>query len=193
VNRCRTSGVRRLVGALLGSALLTSPAWAQQAKQPPPPLDVEILFRAGEYAKALPLYEQRVKAGANPELAAHALFQMGQCLTGLQKYKEAVTRFDAVVKQFPFSTWADDALLRKGCLQAGVLKQGGAAIETWDSLIRQYPRSERIPEARFDTGMIEWLGGRKQAARASWQPLIRDYPWHSFATQAQLYLKEGKP
>jgi len=158
----------------------------------PPDSFAEIRFRAGDYAKALPLYEEQLAASQDLQARAHALFQIGQCLTGLQKYKEAVGKFDELVARFPTSSAATSALLRKGCLQAGVLKQTKEGLATWETLIEKYPRSTLVPEASFYMGMVEWVQGHKQAAREIWQTLERNYPQHPRTAMAKLYLQKGK-
>ena len=153
---------------------------------------VDIRFRAGDYAKALPLYEQQLTVSQDPQVRAHAMFQIGQCLTGLQRYTEAVKEFDQLLALFPASSFAATALLRKGCLQAGVLKQTKEGLATWETLIKKYPRSVVIPEASFYMGMVEWVQGHKQAARETWQMLERDYPQHPRTAMAKLYLQKGQ-
>ena len=153
----------------------------------------EIRFRAGDYAKALPLYEEQLAASPDAQVRAHALFQIGQCQTGLQKYKEAIQSFDQLVSFFPNSSSAASALLRKGCLQAGVLKQSKVGLATWETLIEKYPRSTLVPEASFYMGMVEWVQGHKQAAREIWQTLEKNYPQHPRTSMAKLYMQKGKP
>lgn len=154
---------------------------------------IEILFHAGKYAEAYQAYQQMLVQSADPEISAYALFQSGQCLTGLHEYRDAVARFDELLRRYPLSAWADKALLRKGCLQAGVLKNHGDGIETWGELIRNHPKSDLIPEAAFYRGMVEWIDGHKQAARESWHILVLQYPHDPWTAQAKLYLGEDKP
>ncbi len=163
------------------------------ADEAPPDSFVEIRFRAGDYAKALPLYEQQLAVSQDPQVRAQAMFQIGQCLTGLQRYTEAVKEFDQLLVLYPATSPAPVALLRKGCLQAGVLKQTTAGLATWATLIQKYPRSAVIPEANFYMGMVEWVHGHKQAARDAWQVLERNYPQHPRTAMAKLYLQSGKP
>ena len=90
----------------------------------------DIQFRAGKYDTALPLYQQQLVAISDPERGGQILFQVGQCLTGMRKYAEAVAAFENVVMKFPDSSLADDALLRKGAVQVGLLHQPAAGIAT---------------------------------------------------------------
>lgn len=57
-------------------------------------------------------------------------------------------------------------------------------------LIRKYPKSDLVPEARFLIGMVDWIEGQKTRARETWRILTRDFPQHPRSVQAQLYLKE---
>jgi TolA-binding protein len=154
---------------------------------------IEIMFHAGKYPEALQAYQQELAQGKDAETSAHALFQSGQCLTGMKEYRDAVARFDELLTRYPFSSWADKALLRRGCVQAGVLKKHRAGIETWQELIKKYPQSDLLPEAAFYVGIVEWIDGHKQAARESWHILVLQYPQHPRTAQAKLYLGENKP
>ncbi len=179
-----------LTFVLVGACLITP--MVGLADEAAPDSFAEIRFRAGDYAKALPLYEEQLAASPDAQVRAHALFQIGQCQTGLQKYKEAVQAFDQLLSFFPTSSSAAAALLRKGCLQAGVLKQTKEGLATWETLIEKYPRSPLVPETRFYMGMVEWVQGHKQAAREIWQVLERNYPQHPRTAMAKLYLQKGK-
>ncbi|MBI4023474.1 MAG: tetratricopeptide repeat protein [Verrucomicrobia bacterium] len=171
---------------------------------PPPPSDSadsgknhpgpgDLLFRSGQYDKALPLYQQQLATASDAETGGHALFHIGQCLTVLHRYPDAVGAFDNLLVKFPTSSWADDAMLRKGSVQAGLLKNPQAGITTWLDLLKKYPKSNLVPEARFLAGMLDWIGGQKSRAKETWRVLIRDFPDHPRAEQAQLYLGEKRP
>ncbi len=155
------------------------------------PDQAELYFRAGEYDKALPLYQQQLGAVSQAEEGGRILFNIGQCLTGMKKYAESVAAFDNLLVKFPTSSFADQALLRKGSVQAGLLKMAPAGIAAWQELIRKYPKSDLVPEARFLVGMMDWIGGQKGRAKDTWRILIHDFPRHPRSAQAQLYM-EGK-
>ena len=111
----------------------------------------------------------------------------------MKKYAEAVGAFDNLLVKFPAASWADDALLRKGALQAGLLQKTAAGIAAWQELLKKHPKSNLAPEARFLVGMLDWIGGQKSRAKETWRVLIREFPDHPRAAQAQLYLGEKRP
>jgi TolA-binding protein len=149
----------------------------------------EWLFRAGKYAEAIPLFQQELLAAADADSAGRALFHIGQCLTATRRYKEAVAAFDNLLSRYPTSSWADDALLRKGCVQAGFLRNASAGIATWRELIRSYPLSDKAPEAYFYLGAIQWVRGQRSSAREEFQALARRFPQHPLSERARLYLQ----
>lgn len=148
----------------------------------------ELLFRAGKYAEAMPVFQRQLVTAGDADAAGRGLFHIGQCLTASRRYSEAVAAFDNLVAKFPTSSWTDDALLRKGAVQAGFLKNSAAGISTWRELIKKYPTSERVPEAYFYIGAVQWTKGQRSSAREAFRVLVRDHAQSPFGAQARLYL-----
>ena len=148
----------------------------------------DLFFRAGEYDKALPLYQQQLGAVSDAENGGRLLFHIGQCLTGMKQYKESAAAFGNAMVKFPASSWSDDALLRKGSIQAGLMHNPVYGLATWQELIKKYSKSDLVPEARFLMGMVDWINGQKSRAKDTWRILIHDFPKHARSAQAQQYL-----
>jgi TolA-binding protein len=74
---------------------------------------------------------------------------MADCHYKQGEFKNAVLRFDDVVRNFPDGNRAPDALYRQG---EALLKLGPgfreAARRAFERVLKEYPDSARVPEAR---------------------------------------------
>jgi TolA-binding protein len=103
-------------------------------------------------------------------LAAQAKFRAGECLMEAKQYAEAIKRF-AVFRDVPqfhdLPGLSDRAVLRIGHAHAQ-LKQWDAARQAFEYVIRRYPGSRWIHEARFGLG---WANEELQ----QWEPAANAY------------------
>jgi tol-pal system protein YbgF len=78
-------------------------------------------------------------------------------------YDLAIQGFGEYIKQFPSTDFTDNAQYWVGESLYGK-KQFAEAIEAWNTLFRDYPSSDKLPDARVKKGMaLERLGRRSQA------------------------------
>ena len=60
------------------------------------------------------------------------------------------------------------------------------ALSQYEVLYKQFPDSERAPEAKYRVGMIQWKSlGDIKAAKNTFSTLITDYPRSSWAQEAR--------
>jgi tol-pal system protein YbgF len=78
-------------------------------------------------------------------------------------YDLAIAGFTEYIKAYPATDFTDNAQYWIGeCLYGK--KQFAEAIEAWNTLFRDYPSSDKLPDARVKKGMaLEKLGRRSQA------------------------------
>ena len=78
-------------------------------------------------------------------------------------YDLAIAGFAEYIKAYPATDFTDNAQYWIGeCLYGK--KQFAEAIEAWNTLFRDYPSSDKLPDARVKKGMaLEKLGRRSQA------------------------------
>ena len=88
--------------------------------------------------------------------ADDAAFWMADCHYKQGDYKNAVLRFDDVVRNYPSGNRAPDALYRQG---ESLLKLGPsyheAARRAFQRVLKEYPDSARAPQAREQLKLIE--------------------------------------
>ena len=65
------------------------------------------------------------------------------------------------------------------------------AMGQYELIYRQFPDSERAPEAKYRIGMIEWQHQRDyKKAKNTFSTLISDYPKSKWAAQARASYEE---
>lgn len=125
----------------------------------------EILYsRMENYEEAVTHYQGLLSGtfGAQwaPDERAEFMFRVGKGYFYLSRFREAVESFQAVLRDFPGSPMAEEALFEIGLCHytQGEQSPGGqqagsgvyrTAIATFEKLIRDHPKSPRAVEARF--------------------------------------------
>jgi len=103
---------------------------------------------------------------------------------GIGQYDLAIEGFQAYIKSFPRSDWADDAqvYICKSYLLAG---NNEKAVEACDTAIRNYPTGNMIPDAYYRKGIA--LSNLKDlpGARAACETVVKNYKDSDVAILAQ--------
>jgi len=103
---------------------------------------------------------------------------------GIGQYDLAIEGFQAYIKSFPKSDWADDAqvYICKSYLLAG---NNEKAVEACDTAIRNYPNGNMIPDAYYRKGIA--LSNLKNiaGARAACETVVKNYKDSDVAILAQ--------
>lgn len=113
------------------------------------------LYRAGDYQAAVQHFQSFVQAHPRSDYADNALFWMGECYQKQGDFVLAAVTFERVHKEFPDGNKVPDALYRQAIALIEIGKQKGeqaqyasAAREVLQRIVDEYPRSERVEEAR---------------------------------------------
>jgi len=142
---------------------------AQAARTVAPPVDptaapaggVPPTGLAGTTPGGAPVPGASVPAGPAP--APRELYSQAYADYARGNYDLAIQGFTEYVKQFPSTDFTDNAQYWIGESLYGK-KQFAEAIEAWNTLFRDYPSSDKLPDARVKKGMaLERLGRRSQA------------------------------
>jgi tol-pal system protein YbgF len=113
--------------------------------------------------------------------AANADYAAGQ-------YDLAIDGFNAYIKNFPKSDWADDAQLLI-CRSFENEAKYPQALDACDAVIRNYPNGNSVPDAYYHKGLAQKALKDTDAARATWETLINNYKDSTAAQLAQQALQ----
>jgi tol-pal system protein YbgF len=155
-----------------GPATAENPPQPAAATRPPGPPRADPAGKATEGAQASPeaLYRQALIA-----------YQEG-------KFRRASALFEAYYAQYPRHPLADNALYWTGeCHYAR--KRYLKAIDTFKSVLKDYPDGGKVPDALLKTGYSYLALGDKTTGRRYLQEVIRQYPFSSAGAKAEERLK----
>jgi tol-pal system protein YbgF len=112
-------------------------------------------YRSGSYDKAVERFRTFLQQYPQSEYADNALFWLGECYLKQGDQERAILAFEDVTKRYPKGNKVADALYRQGVALLEMGKQTGqedayrpAAKDVFERILRDYPDSERVPEAR---------------------------------------------
>jgi len=106
-------------------------------------------WRAGDLDACIDQFRKFLQTHPSSIYADDAAFWMADCHFKQGDYRNAVLRFDDVVRNYPEGNKASDALFRQG---ESLLKLGpnfhSAARRAFDRVLKEYPDSARVEESR---------------------------------------------
>ena len=112
-------------------------------------------YRAGDYPVAIDHFGKFLQNYAASDKADNALFWIGECYLKLGDHERAVLTFEDVTKRYPKGNKAPDALYRQAIAIIEIGRRtrqeasyAAAAREILERIVRDYPESDRVPEAR---------------------------------------------
>ena len=133
----------------------------------------DCLFYNRQFAAAEESYAKAVSL--QPSSADYALYQQGFVL-GLQKnYRGKIATMDRLVREYPASTYAPDALFEKGRSYV-LLEDDGQAAEAFGRLIADYPQSTLARKAGLQLGLLHFNGNRPEKAVEAYKRVISVHP-----------------
>ena len=90
-------------------------------------------------------------------------------------YASAITSLEALLKTFPKTEAAAEAQVLLGDTYSQQ-KRWLDAVNAYTAAIQNYPRSSQVPESYYRRGKAQESLGQLDAARASYEQLIKTYP-----------------
>jgi len=115
-----------------------------------------------KHANASDELTRYVRAGCQRD-RVRALYLLGRARDRSGRDAQALKAFDALVREFPTTTYADDALLLKALVLLELGRQG-EAVATLKEQVRRYPDGDMAHEGWWRLAWIPWSGGRIRAS-----------------------------
>src|SRR5688572_1694744 len=91
------------------------------------------------------------------------------------QYSSAILGFEAFLRAFPRSELADDAQFYIGESQFGQ-NQFADAVAAYNQVIQNYAGADKVPDAYYKRAVAQERLGQGDAARASYDTLVKSFP-----------------
>ncbi|MFH1009246.1 MAG: tetratricopeptide repeat protein [Candidatus Latescibacterota bacterium] len=152
-------------------------------------------FQSGALSEALSGYERFIVRNPDDLRIPEAQMNRGISLTGLGRFSDAAEVFTDLEKLFPTGDFADRALLEAGrnLRRIGDLKRASEAL---GAMIRDYPQSKRLSEARYLLGVCLKDQGRLDEALTQLEQAASvrsgfDQKADALGAMGRIYLSKG--
>ena len=147
-------------------------------------------YNGGDYEGSLEFLSELIKVfGREPELRERmdlAMFAKACALYNLERHEDAVKAFEQLLKEFPKTKYADEAVYRIAlCDQQ--LDDLSAAIAAFQRLLRDYPSSPFAEDSAFQIGFCHLSLEDNAAAAAAFADFQERFPNSRLAPQAAAY------
>ena len=131
-------------------------------------------YYARDFAGAQSSYDQAMQADKNAS-GDYAMYHKGIMMGMSHQYADEIAQMDALVKAYPKSSFAPQALLEKGNAQA-LMGKNADALNTYATLLKNYPKSVEARKGLLQTALVNKSIGKEDAAIEAYKTIIRQYP-----------------
>ncbi len=128
---------------------------------------------------------------AGSSLVDDALVLIGDALAIQGRHEQAVKRYQQVLRLFPDSEFTGHCVFSLG-LNLLNASDSTRADELLDRFVREYPDSDRIPEAFMLRGKISFGGARYEEAVLRFQDMLELHSSHDMKAEARYYIARSK-
>ena len=148
-----------------------------------------------DFSGAQSSYDQALKADKNTS-GDYSMYQKGIMMGLSHQYADEINQMDALIKAYPKSDFAPQAMLEKGNAQALLGKYSEAQV-TYANLLKSYPKSVEARKGLLQTALVYKTMNDEDAAINAYKQVIRQYPTSDEAQAAAedmklIYADRGK-
>jgi len=145
-------------------------------------------FQSGDLQKAADNFE---KAKGFPKAdKEHLMYLRGNVLFEMQRFQDAVTEFSILKKDFPNSTYLDDADYRVA-LAYFYQNDYKSTMKALESYIKTRPKGQYVVDAKYRLSFIKFQGGKVDEAMQELIGLINESPNDPNIAQVYILLADG--
>ncbi|MEX0791980.1 MAG: tetratricopeptide repeat protein [Pirellulaceae bacterium] len=189
------AAARWLAWCAVGLACLTvgtATTWAQAESSPEAAArfaDVANFQNEGAFELAAEEWAAFLKKYPTDPLAAKAQNYLAVCQLQLERYSDAISNFETVIKKHPQADFREEAMLNLASAnyayaQAGEKNRYPAAATAFAELLKAFPKSKFAEQALFFQGESLYLGGKQAEAIPVYNQLVENYPKSDLAADA---------
>lgn len=131
-------------------------------------------YYARDFGGAQSSYDQAMRLDKNTS-GDYSMYQKGIMMGLSHQYADEINQMDALIKAYPGSDFAPQAMLEKGNAQA-LLGKNGDALDTYAKLLKNYPKSVEARKGLLQTALVNKSMGKEDAAIDAYKKVIKQYP-----------------
>jgi outer membrane protein assembly factor BamD (BamD/ComL family) len=123
-------------------------------------------------------------------LPDEGLIEKGKRLEDEEKFSEAIKSYEKLVKLYPKSEYAPEALYRVGIVYTNQLQDFNSAISSYRRVIADYPETKLAAQCQFMIGFVYANNAADTTkARIAYTTFIQKYPDHELTPSVKWELK----
>lgn len=130
-------------------------------------------FTFRDFSQAINYYDNA--SSQSPNTADYAIFQSAYVSGLLKKYNEKVLKLQNLIKLYPRSEYADNAMYEMGRSYL-MMNDDAKAISTYQKLLKSYSTGDQARKAALEIGMIYYNDKKYQQAIAAYKNVISTFP-----------------
>ena len=127
-----------------------------------------------DFSGAQASYDQALKLDKNTS-GDYSMYQKGIMMGLSHQYADEINQMDALIKAYPKSDLAPQAMLEKANAQA-LLGKNNEALETYATLLKNYPKSVEARKGLLQTALVNKSIGKEDEAIEAYKKVIKQYP-----------------
>ena len=131
-------------------------------------------YYARNFSGAQTAYDQAMRVD-NSTSGDYSMYQKGIMMGLSHQYADEIAQMDALIKAYPKSDLAPQALLEKGNAQA-LLGKSNDALATYATLLKDYPKSVEARKGLLQTALVNKSMNKEDAAIEAYKKVIKQYP-----------------
>ena len=131
-------------------------------------------YYARDFSGAQSSYDQASRLDKN-SAGDYSMYQKGIMMGLSRQYADEIQQMDALIKAYPKSDLAPQAMLEKGNAQA-LLGKNNEALDTYAALHKNYPKSVEARKGLLQTALVNKSMDKEDAAIEAYKKVIKQYP-----------------
>ncbi len=131
-------------------------------------------YYARDFGGAQSSYDQASRIDKNGS-GDYSMYQKGIMMGLSHQYADEIAQMDALIKAYPKSDLAPQALLEKGNAQA-LLGKNNEALTTYATLLKDYPKSVEARKGLLQTALVNKSINKEDDALEAYKKVIKQYP-----------------
>ncbi len=131
-------------------------------------------YYAKDFSGAQSSYDQAMRLDKNTS-GDYSMYQKGIMMGLSHQYADEINQMDALIKAYPQSDLAPQAMLEKGNAQA-LLGKNNEALNTYSTLLKNYPKSVEARKGLLQTALVNKSMDKEDEAIEAYKKVIKQYP-----------------